>query len=280
MARPSFDRIGVVPNLDKEGVVSILGSLLPLLVSAGFSVSVEKDVVDAVGTLDGVKTGLDRESDLLIAVGGDGTMLTVARRYLEWNVPILGVKGGRLGFLTELSNEGMITRLKEGRYRVQERMRISAQVLENGKAVKEFNALNDVVVHVSGSSRIARLRTSADGRLIREYSADGVIVATPTGSTAYSLSAGGPVLTPSMDAIILTPLAPHTLSVRPLIIDARETVRVEVLPPNTEVRVTVDGQKGTDLARGQEVVVKRSQLITRLLVPEDYDFFSLLREKL
>jgi NAD+ kinase len=195
-------------------------------------------------------------------------------------VPILGLKGGRLGFLTELREEGTAQRIKDGLYQVQDRMRITASVVQGDEIIKEFNALNDVVVHVSGSSRIARIRTQLDGTLIREYSADGVIVATPTGSTAYSLSAGGPVLWPTMHAIILTPLAPHKLSVRPLVLGPDRTVAIDVITPDAEMRVTVDGQKGTDLESGQRVVIKQCPRGTKLMVPDDYDFFSLLREKL
>ena len=114
----------------------------------------------------------------------------------------------------------------------------------------------------------------------REYSADGVVVATPTGSTAYSLSAGGPILTPTLHAILLTPLCPHKLSVRPIVVDARERVRVSVVQPRPDIRVTVDGQKGTDLNEGQQVVIEKSDVTTKLVVPDDYDFFSLLNEKL
>jgi NAD+ kinase len=158
-------------------------------------------------------------------------------------------------------------------------MRISATIVEGETTVQEFTALNDVVVHAE-VSRMVTLRTEVDGTFVREYSADGVIVATPTGSTAYSLSAGGPILTPTLHAILLTPLCPHKLSIRPIVVDAREHVRISVVSPRPDIRVTVDGQKGSDLKEGQQVVVEKSNKTTELLVPKDYDFFGMLREKL
>lgn len=280
MKRPAFQHVGVVPNLEKEGTREILHSFIPELIRVGFSVFVEEATASAIPAVKGFEVGIPEDCDVLTSVGGDGTMLMAARRYLDWEVPILGVKSGRLGFLTEPPGADTARRLAEGRYVVQKRMRVFAEIKEGDKVVEEFNALNDVVVHVAGSSRIVQLRTGVNGTLIREYSADGVIVSTPTGSTAYSLSAGGPVLTPTMEAMVLTPLAPHTLSVRPLVLDPEGAVRIDVLSANTVMRVTVDGQKGIDLHEGQYVVVTRSEKVTHLLVPENYDFFELLREKL
>lgn len=280
MNQPAFQHIGVIPNLQKEGAKSILSRLVPDLLGAGFKVCIDKSAEPFVPHRLGVGIGIEKPCDLLVAIGGDGTMLMVARRYLDWDVPILGLKGGRLGFLTEAQATETARRIKEGRYQIQTRMRITATVIQGGEKVRDFNALNDVVVHVAGSSRIARMRTSLNGTLIREYSADGVIIATPTGSTAYSLSAGGPVLWPMMEAIMLTPLAAHTLSVRPLVLGTSDAVTIDILTDDISMRVTVDGQKGMDLEPGQKIIVERSSKITRLLVPDDYDFFDLLREKL
>ena len=277
MKRPTFQRIGIVANLEKGPVDSLVGEFIPELVGQGFDVFIDPAMESVAGSINGIEVGIPDDCDLIAAFGGDGTILSVARRYLSR--PILGLKGGTLGFLTEPLHVDVITRLRERRYAIQERMRIAVSVVDGDKIVKEFDALNDVVVH-GAVSRMVALRTEVDGIFVREYSADGVVVATPTGSTAYSLSAGGPILTPTLHAILLTPLCPHKLSVRPIVVDARERVRVSVAEPRHDIRVTVDGQKGTDLKEGQHVMIEESRLTTKLVVPDDYDFFGMLREKL
>jgi NAD+ kinase len=277
MKRPTFQRIGVIANLEKGPVDSLVGEFIPELVKQGFDVFIDPPMEAMAGSIAGVEIGIPKDCDLIAAFGGDGTILSVARRYLSR--PILGLKGGRLGFLTEPLHKDVVTRLKNQRYAIQERMRITVAIMDGGETVQEFTALNDVVVH-GAVSRMVALRTEVDGIFVREYSADGVVVATPTGSTAYSLSAGGPILTPTLHAILLTPLCPHKLSVRPIVVDGRERVRVSVVRPRTDIRVTVDGQKGTDLKEGQQVSIEKSRVTTKLLVPDDYDFFGMLREKL
>lgn len=279
MKRPTFQRIGVVANLDKEGVEPLLREFVPELVSQGFEVFVDEQMKSLMGKIAGAEIGIPNNCDVIAAFGGDGTILMVARRYVDADVPILGLKGGRLGFLTEPMQKEIVSRLKENRYKIQERMRISVRIMEGDRAVREFSALNDVVVH-GAVSRMVTLRTEVDGTFVREYNADGVIVATPTGSTAYSLSAGGPILTPTLHAILLTPLCPHKLSIRPMVVDASERVRINVIQPGPDMRVTVDGQKGSDLEAAQHVEVEKSPQTTKLLVPTDYDFFGMLREKL
>jgi NAD+ kinase len=224
--------------------------------------------------------GIPDDCALIAALGGDGTILHVATRYAQYETPILGVKAGRLGCLTEtLSGDG-IPRIKAGRFKIQERMRITASIRQGDETIESFSALNDVVVHGAGFSRMVTLRSEVDGVLLREYRADGVILATPTGSTAYSLSAGGPLLTPTIQAIVLAPLCPHSLSIRPIVLDDDQQIVINVVSPRSDIRVTVDGQVGSFLEDGQHVVVERSDKVTRLVVPEDYDFFNLLREKL
>ena len=280
MKRHKFERIGVAANLDKKGVSGLLGVLVPALVKEGFEIRVEPDVASALPDDVAVKEGVNGQCDLIVAMGGDGTILRVARDYADDEVPIMGIKAGRVGFLTESMTPNTIPRIKSGEVEVQDRMRITATVMKGDEAVTTFGALNDVVVHAAGYSRMVALRTDVDGTFAREYSADGVIVATPTGSTAYSLSAGGPLLAPTIQAILITPLCPHTLTVRPVVLDANEQVAVHVLSPDADVRVTVDGQQGHDLQPGEYVVIQKSEKVTKLVVPDQYDFFGLLREKL
>jgi NAD+ kinase len=280
MKKAKIKRIGVVANLHKPEMRTLLDEFVPALLNAGFEVCVDEDTAEARAWPGQVKVGLDKECDIIAALGGDGTILKVARQFSTLSAPVLGVQVGRLGFLAKGRTSDNITLLKEGRYNIQKRMRITAAVKDRGRTVRRFTALNDVVVHGSGFSRMVTLRTEADNSFLREYSADGVILATPTGSTAYSLSAGGPLLMPTIQAIIVAPLCPHSLNIRPIVLDAKQTVKIRVISDRTDIRVTIDGQEGVKLAAGQHVEVKKSPRSTHLIVPENYDFFALLREKL
>jgi len=185
-----------------------------------------------------------------------------------------------LGFLTESTPEAVVEMLVSGRFEVQDRMRITGRVHAGKTTGKSFSALNDVVIHSTGYSRMLTLRVEVGGNLLRELSADGVIIATPTGSTAYSLSAGGPVLEPTLDAIMLTPLNPHTMSIRPMVLDATEVVEVQVIAAPSGLMITVDGQQGIDVGLTDSIEIRRDSRATRLVIPENYDFFARLREKL
>jgi len=280
MKKKKIKRVGVVANLGKPEMRKLLDEFVPALLKERFEVCMDEDTAGARKWPDGIRVGLDKSCDIIAALGGDGTILKVARQYSNINAPVLGVQIGRLGFLAKGRTSDNIDLIKEGRYRIQKRMRISAAVKDRGKTVRRFTALNDVVVHGSGFSRMVTLRTEADNTFLREFSADGVILATPTGSTAYSLSAGGPLLMPTIQAIILAPLCPHSLNIRPIVLDSRQTVLIRVISDRTDIRVTIDGQEGVKLEAGQYVEVKKSSRSTHLIVPEDYDFFALLREKL
>jgi NAD+ kinase len=282
MTAPSFQRIGVGANLQKDAAVALIHDLVFSLHAAGFELFLDDGVDEFVkdAPSERISQGIPPDCDLVIAIGGDGTILRYAREFDERGVPILGAKAGQLGFLTEGRVDRIADWLREGRFTVQKRMRIAASVRENGETVQSFTALNDIVVHGAGYSRMVNLRTEVDGKLLRESRADGIIVATPTGSTAYSLSAGGPLLAPTVCAIILTPLSPHMLSVRPLVVDSEQVVSLHVVAGRSKIVVTIDGQDGCELAPGQHMEVAQSPRYTPLLVPDDYDFFALLREKL
>ncbi len=280
MTNSKFHKIAVVANLKKEDVKPVLKGLISNLVQAGFEVFVEPPMRPFIGSTQGVEIGISNNCDLILSLGGDGTILHVARQFADFEIPILGLKVGRLGFLTETISSDIIERLKNGGFMIQDRMRIRARVMDGDDVVSTFGALNDVVVHGAGFSRMIQIQTAIDGTFLREYRADGVIVSTPTGSTAYSLSAGGPLVAPTMEAMVVTPLCPHTMSIRPIVIDSTERLSIHVSSARSEINVTIDGQEGSYLSKGQHVVVEKSDKVTRLVVPEDYDFFSLLREKL
>jgi NAD+ kinase len=279
MNKLRFKRVGVTANLMKEEAVTILHGLVPQLLDGGLEVYLDEALHD-LHTGPDVPFGIRDDVDVVVAVGGDGTILKYARRFLDAGTPILGVKGGSLGFLTEGRTQKIVEWLVAGAFRIQKRMRIAAAVYRGDECVREFDALNEIVVHGSGYSRVVTLHIEIDGMVLREHSADGMIVASPTGSTAYSLSAGGPLLEPTIEAIVLTPLSPHTLSFRPIVLDPEQTIFIRVSSGRTEIVITVDGQRGSRLEKDEQLRIGRSDKYTRLLVPEDYDFFALLNEKL
>jgi NAD+ kinase len=270
----------VVANLKKDEVRAFLAEFVSELVRSDLEVFIEPHMQPIVPAAPGVEVGIGRHCDMIVSMGGDGTILFTARQYVDFELPILGINLGRLGFLAETYKKDIVQRIKEGRFLVQDRMRIVARVLEGEDTVHALSALNDVVVHGAGFTRMVTVRTAVDSRLLRDYRADGVIIATPTGSTAYSLSAGGPLLAPNMEAILVTPLCPHTMGIRPMVLDPGERIEVRVLGARAKINVTIDGQEGSIVRENQHILVEKSEKVTRLLVPEEYDFFALLREKL
>jgi NAD+ kinase len=222
--------------------------------------------------------------DLLIVLGGDGTLLAAARAVGERAVPLLGVNLGTLGFLAETSSDELYGALEQafaGRLVVAARMRLQVEVERGGQVVARCLALNDAVIGKSALSRMIDLETRADGAFVTTYHSDGLIVATPTGSSAYSLSAGGPILLPEGESIVLTPICPHTLTQRPLVLP--DHYRIEILVLDTrggEVHLTVDGQVGVELEQGDRVIAARSVHPALLLASPHRSPFAVMREKL
>jgi len=224
------------------------------------------------------------ECALVVVVGGDGTLLSIARVAARARTPILGVNLGGLGFLTEVTPQRMLPELERvltRRFNVDERLMIDLKIQRNGRTVRQGTALNDIVV--SKKSTIARavdLIVEVDGRYVTSYKADGLIVSTPTGSTAYSLSAGGPILDPKLDVLVLNPICPHTLTHRPLVL--RDTVVIEVSLRSSDdgVYLTLDGQTGHPVRAGDKVRICRSEDRVRLIQAAERDYFHLLRSKL
>lgn len=221
---------------------------------------------------------------LMLTLGGDGTLLRGARVVAHARVPVLGINLGHLGFLTSAAPEEMERALAhwfEGRFQIDERMALSIRFARSeGDDGGEYLALNDAVLHKGGAARVIRLLVRASGEEVGTYSADGIILSTPTGSTAYSLSAGGPIVSPSVHCIVATPICPHTMSVRPLILPAEETITVEVLSPTEELILTIDGQEHERLLPGARIEVKRAPDPVRLVRFQGQTFFSTLRRKL
>jgi NAD+ kinase len=224
----------------------------------------------------------------VVALGGDGTLLRAARAVGNRMTPVVGVNVGSLGFLTEVTIEEMdqaLDAILKGKYTWEDRMNLDAAVVRARQEVGNFSALNDLVINKGALARVIEMRMTVDGHYVADYTADGLIVSTPTGSTAYSLSAGGPIVNPRMDAIIATPICPHTLAVRPMILSAEQELVVELwaghgVNGEPEVKLTVDGQVGFDLVSGDTLRFRRSQQRTRLILSGERSFYEVLRKKL
>ena len=260
--------------LGKRGVAAVFETATAALMPA----SANRAVAD--------KQALVARAGLVLVLGGDGTLLSMADciAHAGRDVPILGVNFGSLGFLTEVTLPELHAALEAaltGRARVEDRMMLRATTVRPSAPPRTEVAVNDVVINKAARSRLISLSVFVGDEFVTQVRADGLIIATPTGSTAYNLSAGGPVIEPSVDALVLTPIAPHTLSNRPIVIPASATVRVKpVLGERDEAFVTFDGQAGFELRSGDEISVSRADEPMRLIRPATRSYFEVLREKL
>lgn len=223
------------------------------------------------------------KTDFVIVLGGDGTILRVARQLSGTNLPLLGVNLGQMGFLAEVEPpmlEAGLDMLLEGQYKVRHRLMLSARVFRDDRPVAEYTALNDVVISKGPFSRIIYLDTYVNDKHLETYPSDGIIISTPTGSTGYSLSAGGPIVNPALDVMIITPICPHLLHHRSVIVASHERVSIHPWTRQAEVILTVDGQVGFQLQDGDEVQVTRAPLTTPLVQLHGTDFYTLLHRKL
>ena len=225
---------------------------------------------------------MGRRVDFLIVLGGDGTLLSAVRAMAGKNVPILGVNLGGLGFLTEITLEELypvLGRILEDKMETEGRMKLCAAVFRRGERVADYSVLNDVVITKSVLARIISLRNSINGKYVTTYRGDGVIISTPTGSTAYSLAAGGPIVYPTMDSILITPICPHTLTNRPLLIPDQATVEITLESEEGDVRLTLDGQVGCALYPLDQVVVTKAIDYVSFIKSPFKDYFQILRTK-
>ena len=217
--------------------------------------------------------------DLLVVFGGDGTLLNSARQYLEYEIPILGVNMGNVGFLTDIKVENFHTSMQEmldGNYKIEERNLVSAKFNDN-----HLYGLNEVVIHSGAYAQLMRYRLNVNDKVVYEQRSDGLIIATPTGSTAYSLSAGGPIIHPSLDVWTIIPMLPQSISSRPFVISSNEKVEMELFEgPSENAKICVDGQKDIDVPYGLNISISKTKKTLKLVHPKDNDFFEACREKL
>jgi NAD+ kinase len=277
-------RVGVVAKLASPEAVAAAGNLVDWLVRRGLDVAPDETTARAIGRLDGPLFQPDEPYDLVVALGGDGTLLSVARN-LRCGVPILGVNLGSLGFLTEVGRTELypsLVRVLRGRFGIEERSLLDVELARagSGEAPARHRVLNDAVISKSALARIIELSLRVDGRLVASFRADGLIISTPTGSTAYNLSAGGPLVNPLLPVVLLTPICPHHFGLRPLVVPDQSRIEVTLETRGEEVYVTLDGQYGEELGSGDTIRVERSQRRVHLVKTSDRTFYDSLRGKL
>ncbi len=275
-------RIGILANVRKSQTKMLTLKLIKWLVDRGHQAIICQNLVPIIGNkkLARDENRFRQESDLVVAIGGDGTILAAAKAVGLQGVPILGVNLGTLGFLAEVNPDNLFVAMEKvaaGSYEIEERMLVKARV---GKRGRWAYALNDLVIDKGGFSRVIELHVSISGIFVGSYKADGLIISTPTGSTAYALSAGGPIVNPKMKALITTPICPHSLAVRPLIIDIDELLMVEIYSDHEGTTLTIDGQMGRRIRSGDVVTAAVAQRTVKLVRVDSKSFYEILRTKL
>lgn len=278
----SIQRVGVTAKANSREATRTARELVEWLRRRGLEVEADAGVQRSAGEENEPAFSSDRPYDLVVALGGDGTLLSVART-LRAGVPLLGVNLGNLGFLTEVSRDELYPSLVDvlaGRGTVEERAIFRAELRRAAGATQGYSVFNDVVIAKSALSRIIELTLSVDDQLVATYRSDGLIVSTPTGSTAYNLSAGGPIVSPQLPVAVLTPICPHTFSLRPLVVPDSSVVEVTLETQREEVFLTIDGQEGTTLGFHDSVRVTRDERTVPLVRTHRHGFYDSLRSKL
>lgn len=280
-----MNKIGIVAKIHSPLAAEGVKKLAEWLDERKLSYLIDEESARIAGIKNAVKkVDIAHQSDLVIVLGGDGTFLGVARLMEGRNAPILGVNLGGLGFLTEFAYEEMLPALEQvltGDFQSEDRAMLDVVVSREGKNVASYTALNDVALNRGAFSRMLHIMVYVDGIFVNEYVADGLLISTPTGSTAYNLSVGGPIMHPSLDAIIISPICPHTLSNRPLVIPDWHNVEI-ALTQNTqgEAVATMDGQVGFQMSFRDRLLVRKSESITRIILSPYKNYYQLLRGKL
>jgi len=276
-------KIGIICKTGKPEPSEILKGLLPWLKGKGCETYVDIETASILNIEGSPRSQIPSSADIIIVLGGDGTMLSVARLVGDRGIPILGVNIGALGFLTAIQKDELfefLERVLSGECPVEERIMLTACVYRHSECIAEYIAMNDVVVNKGALARIIDLDTYIDHTYVTTFKADGLIVSTPTGSTAYALSAGGPILYPTLNSIVLAPICPHTLTNRPIVLPDDVLIEIILKSQSEDVFLTLDGQVGFSLKMGDIVEVKKSRFKTKLVIPCERDYFQILRTKL
>lgn len=282
-----YKTIGLIGKPHHDGASNTIEILHDYLLKNNYQVIVEHAVAQSLDIDDmttGLLTDIGEQADLAIVVGGDGYMLGAARVLACYDIGVIGVNRGNLGFLTDLSPQDIITPLEQilaGNSRQEQRFIIEAEVYRHGKLKSSNSAVNEAVLHAGKVASMIEFEVYIDGSFMFSQRSDGLIVSTPTGSTAYSMSAGGPILTPNLNALSLVPMFPHTLTSRPIVVDGDSEIKLILANDNHEnLQVSCDGHVILAVMPGDEVIIKKSEYTIRLIHPLDHDYFNVLRSKL
>ena len=283
----SFQCVGLVGRSQHEDAAPVLNELVRLLQSRGAEILLEQrlaELLPVAGLSACALEDIGEKADLVIVVGGDGSLLGAARTLARSDVAVLGVNRGRLGFLTDINPDDVhaqVGAVLDGEFTHEKRFLLDAKVMRDGAVVGRADALNDVVVNSGTSAQMIELELYIDDTFVYRQRADGLIVSTPTGSTAYSLSGGGPIMHPALDAVVLVPMFPHALSSRPIVVDGNSEIRIDVLSHNRiHPPVTCDGQVNMTARPGDSVVIRKKPEKLTLLHPVGHSFYASCRDKL
>ena len=276
--------IGVFPNTNKANADLVLKRIVDFYKTKKVKLLLPQKAANDLGYAHlGTENLLDEKIDIGLTIGGDGTLLNACRKVADRDIPVCGINIGRLGFLADIELtelESKLDKILNNDYRIEERLMIAAIIKRDSAMTYVGSAINDIVVTKGGFARMLTLGLSIDDYLVANYQADGLIVSTSTGSTGYSLSAGGPIINPSLKLLLVTPICPHTLNARPMIISQDEEVRINIAASHTDIVLTFDGQDSYHLLPGDEVIVKKSPLIAQIIKFEDKNYYHTMRTKL
>jgi NAD+ kinase len=280
----AIEKIGIIANIEKERSGECAVELRDWAAERGIQVLLEEGIARKIGDGEGLdRRRLAAEVDLLVVLGGDGTILRTVRFVSEYDIPVVGINLGEFGYLTEVNLSEMKSALElivKGDYQTEKRMMLDITIFLAGETVREQSILNDAVITRGNLSRILNLETTVNDKYLTTFKADGIIIATPTGSTAYSLSAGGPIVFPEQDSFVMNPICPFTLTNRPIIIPNDAQIKVIMWTKGEGATVTLDGQVSYTMKSGDSVVIRKSPYVTNLVSSPHRDYMEILRTKL
>lgn len=286
MSQNIFSHIGIIGKSNNPEVRSTLASLVEFLQEQKLNLSLETECAsilqERVNAL--AKNKLGEQCDLIIVVGGDGSFLDAAREIVKWGKPMVGINRGRLGFLTDISPQAFQQYLEpilNGAYQAESRFLLDMSLVRDSKIISSDCALNDVVLYSGDIARMIEFEVRVNAQFVYKLRSDGLITATPTGSTAYALSGGGPILHPTLNAMVIVPMHPHTLTSRPIVLDSSDNIELHITSDNSmHPRVSCDGQKHFNVQPNDKIIINRKANMLNILHPNDYDYYHTLRTKL